>query len=182
MRLFLLPALALLAACASEPRYGVSTPIPDDRIASRYRGIEIVQATLPAYADGEEIYLRKTDGAIGEFGPLWADEPSRAVTLQLARDLGAIVGGLVAPDPWPFRDLPGARVDVRIEDFLATEAGVFLLSGQYFVAPEAGGPDRARRFEISVPIAQPPTPTAIVTARGTAVSRLAVDIARNGLR
>lgn len=185
MRPVLIPALAVLAvlaACAAPPRYGAPTPIPEARVATRYRAIEIVQATLPAYAQGEEIYLRKADGAIEEFGPLWADDPARAVTLQLARDLGAISGGLAAPDPWPFRDLPDVRVDVRIEDFLATEAGVFLLSGQYFVAPESGGRDRARRFEVTVPIAQPPSPAAIVTARGSAISRLAVEIAENGLR
>ncbi len=185
MRYTLIPALAViatLAGCSSPPRYGAPTAIPDTRIATRYHAIEIVQATLPSYAQGEEIYLRKTDGAIEEFGPLWADDPARAVTLQLARDLGAVSGGLAAPDPWPFSELPDVRVDVRIEDFLATEAGVFLLSGQYFVAPESGGRDRARRFDISVPIAQPPSPAAVVTARGSAVSRLALDIAENGLR
>lgn len=183
MRLVLVLLLtSALTACASAPRYGVSSPVPTERLSSRYGAVAVALATLPAYADGEEIYLRQADGAITAYGPLWADDPGRAVTMQLARDLGAISGALVAPDPWPFRDFPDAKVDVRIEDFLATDAGTFILSGQYFVAPETGGRNRARRFAIVVPVAQPATASTIVSARGVAVSQLALDIATNGLR
>ncbi|MGR3802482.1 PqiC family protein [Marinibacterium profundimaris] len=171
-----------LAACSSDQRYGVSPPLPDQRVSTGYRGIEIVPVSLPAYGSDQEISVRKADGAITPLGPLWADDPERAVTLQLARDLGTITGSIAAPAPWPFRSLPDARVDVRVEDFLATDDGVFLLSGQYFVAPETGGRDRARRFSFSVPLADPVTPGGIVAARGTAITRLATEIAQNGLR
>lgn len=180
----LLPLLitAALAACSSEPRFGSRTPVPDTRIGISYNAIEVVQATLPTYGAEELIYLRGEDGAIKALGPLWADDPSRAVTLQLARDLGQITGSIAAPAPWPFRDLPDVRVDVRIEDFLATAEGTFLLSGQYYVAPEHGGRSRARRFEYTVPVSDPKSAAAIVAARGAAVSQLSLEIARNGLR
>ncbi|WP_428926269.1 PqiC family protein [Marinibacterium sp. SX1] len=183
MRHFLIPLLcaAALAACSSDTRYGFPTPAPEERVASRYGELEILQVTLPSYGSSEEIYIRKADGKIEPLGPLWADDPIRAVTLQVARDLGQITGAVAAPSPWPFRDLPDARVDVRIEEFLATDDGTFLLTGQYFVAPESGARNRAKRFSISVPLVQPPTPGAIVSARGAAVSRLALDIARTGL-
>lgn len=178
----LISAALALTGCASDKRFGAPTPVPQERVSISYRTVEVVQATLPAYASAEEITVREADGAIAPLGPLWADDPSRALTLQLARDLGAITGAVTAPAPWPFRSLPDARVDVRVEDFLATEDGVFLLSGQYFVAPETGGRDRARRFAFTVPLADPATPGGIVAARGSAVSRLALDIAQNALR
>lgn len=180
--LLIVTITALLAGCASDQRFGAETPVPSQNVAVRFGAIEVVQATLPAYGASEEISVRKADGGIAPLGPLWADDPARAVTLQLARDLGAITGAVSAPAPWPFRNLPDVRVDVRIEDFLATDTGVFLLSGQYFVAPETGGRDRARRFSFSVPLDDPATAGGIAKASGDAVSRLALEIAQNGLR
>ncbi|MBB94143.1 MAG: hypothetical protein CML68_06040 [Rhodobacteraceae bacterium] len=173
---------ATLAACTTEPRFGTPTPVPDTRVSSRYLAIEIVQATLPTYGAEEQIYVRDKDGGIAALGPLWADDPARSVTLQLARDLGQITGAIAAPAPWPFRDLADVRVDVRIEDFLATAEGSFLLSGQFYVAPEMGGRSRARRFAYSEPVGDAGSAAAIAAARGAALTRLAVDIAQNGLR
>lgn len=174
--------VAALAACSSEPRFAARAPVPDARIGVRYSSIEVVQVTLPTYGAQESIYVRAADGAIKSMGPLWADDPSRAVTLQLARDIGLITGSVAAPSPWPYRDLPDVRVDVRIEDFLATAEGSFLLSGQYYIAPEEGGRGRARRFEYAVPVADPTSAASIVAARGAAVSGLSVEIVQNGLR
>lgn len=171
-------ALALLQACgSSETRYGTDAALPQDRARVAYARIEIATVGLPAYAETEEIQAQGADGAIQPVGGLWADTPTRAVTLQVARDLGALTGGIVAPAPWPFRDPPAARVDIRIETYLATAEGQFVMTGQIFAAPEDGGRDRARRFDIAVDIAPDGGPTAIATAQGAAVTALTRDVA-----
>ncbi|MBS0124981.1 PqiC family protein [Thetidibacter halocola] len=185
-----LPALSLfaalsLAACAgTEARFDAPTPTaaPSESVSVRFARIEVVAVTLPTYGQDEEIHIREASGAIVPLGPLWADEPARAVTLQLARDLDTITGRLVAPEPWPFRDPSDVRVDLRVTDFHATEAGTFRLAGQVFVAPEDGGRDRARGFEIETPIGAEGGPAAIAAARAQAVTQLALFVAKNGLR
>ncbi|MFX4298483.1 MULTISPECIES: ABC-type transport auxiliary lipoprotein family protein [Roseobacteraceae] len=174
--------VTLLAACASEVRVAAPQTAPETRIASRYSSLEVTEVTLPSYAAAEDIYFRAADGAISPTGTLWADLPSRSITLQLARDLGAITGVTVAPDPWPFRAFPAAKVDVRIEELLATAEGTFRLSGQFFIAPEADGRATAGAFAIEEPIVGKPTEAAaIAAARGRAVSKLAETIAQGGL-
>ena len=136
---------------------------------------------LPTYAASEEIFVAEPGGAITPLGPLWADDPGRAMTLQLARDIGTITGAQAAPEPWPFRDYAAAKVDVRLEDMLATGTGQFRLSGQFFVAPDEGGRDRSGSFAIEVPLPEEPSAAAIATARSAAVTELAEQIARRGL-
>lgn len=178
-------ALLGLSACsAPEVRFDApaSTEAPA-RVAVPYGRIEVLAASLPAYALSEEINSRDATGAIAPLGPLWADEPSRGVTLELVRELGAITGRLVAPDPWPFRDPSDVRIDLRFDTFLATQDGVFRVAGQVFVAPEeAAGRDRALRFDISAPIADTSSAAAIAAARAEAIRQLATLIARQGLR
>ncbi|MFW2543610.1 PqiC family protein [Primorskyibacter sp. 2E107] len=188
--LSLLSLTVFLAACSGEQlrfdaaptAVGGGAALPDARVSVRYARIEVATVTLPTYAQDEEIVMRDASGAIAPSGGLWADEPGRAVTLQLARDLDAITGRLVAPEPWPFRDLPDVKVDIRVEDFFATSAASFRMTGQMFVAPEDYGTDRARRFEIDVPVTGEMTPGAIAAARAAAVSQLAEFVARQGLR
>lgn len=187
LTLIALPCAFLMTGCdTAEPRFDApvltAAAAPLEKVASRYARIEIVSVTLPSYAQAEEIYQSDADGAILPLGPLWSDEPGRAITQQVARDLDVITGRLVAPEPWPFRGLPDVRVDIRVQDFYATTAGQFRLSGQYFVAPEEFGPDRARQFDILTPIGGEAGPGAIAAARNAAVSELAGLIARNGLR
>ncbi|MHA6343954.1 PqiC family protein [Roseivivax sp. CAU 1761] len=178
-------ALGLLAACGpGDQRFATPPSAPEARVASRYPTLEVVEVTLPTYAAGEEIFVEEPGGAITELGPLWADDPARAVTLQLSRDLGAITGAQVAPEPWPFRTFPAAKVDVRLEDMRATLAGGFMMSGQFFVAPEEGEGvgDRAGSFRIEVPLPENPSVRVIAAARSAAVTALAEQIARQGLR
>lgn len=177
-----LAALALatlsLAACqTTDIRYASPVIEPTARIASRYASLEVVDVTMPAYAAKEEIFVEDPNGAIKAPGPLWADNPARAMTLQLARDLAAITGATVAPEPWPFRGYPDAKVDVRFEEMLVAASGAFRISGQYFIAPDRGDRNRSGRFSISVPLPAQATPNAIATARGTATSSLAEQIA-----
>ncbi|WGW03759.1 PqiC family protein [Tropicibacter oceani] len=176
--------LALGACSGVEQRFDapVAAEIKAERVSSRYARIEVAAVTLPTYAQAEEIHVRDASGAITPTDALWADEPGRAVTLQIARELDAITGRLVAPEPWPFRDIPDVKVDVRVQDFYATETGAFRISGQVFVAPEEQGPDRAKRFEIEALITGEPGPAQIAAARAEAVAQLSVFIAKNGLR
>ena len=181
-RIAALGLVAMLAACASETRFASPVVPPDARVSSSFPSLEVAAVTLPSYADAEDIYVRGADGAISPAGTLWADLPARAITLQLARDLGTITNVTVAPEPWPFRPFPAARVDVRFEEMLATAEGVFRLSGQYFVAPEAGGRAASGQFAIEEPIVGgAASAAAIAEARGRAVARLAETIAREGL-
>ncbi|WP_181408099.1 PqiC family protein [Pararhizobium mangrovi] len=178
-------ALATLAlgGCASkEVRFASLALAPSQHIASHYASAVVAAVTLPSYADSQDIYEQKADGSIVALGPLWADDPSRAMTLQLSRDLSAVTGAKIAPEPWPFRAEPDARIDVRMDEMLATATGGFRIAGQYFVAPENDGGDRARSFSISVPLSDPGSAAAIAAARAAAVSRLAEQIVRKGLR
>ncbi|MGY9045803.1 hypothetical protein P775_12480 [Puniceibacterium antarcticum] len=179
----LLMALTLaVAACSSDTRFATPAVESTVKIASRYRSLEVVEVTLPTYAGAEDIYLQQPDGALKPLGPLWADLPSRAMTLQLARDLGSITGATVAPEPWPFRGFSDARVDVRFEEMVATSSGQFRLAGQYFVAPEQEGRERSGRFAIAVPLPEDASAAQIAAARGVATLQLAEQIAGSALR
>jgi len=178
----MLAMLAVAACSGADQRFATPNLEPTTKVSSRYASLEIVQVTLPTYAGAEDIFVQGADGAITELGPLWADDPARAITLQLARDFAAITGATVAPEPWPFRSFPAARVDVRLEEMLATTSGTFRMSGQYFVAPEEDGRDRSRPFSIAVPLMPDATASQIAAARGAATLELAETIAKATLR
>lgn len=187
MRAALLPLVLTLAACGPGNvalRYPVP-PVPvETRIPVAFAAIEIIDVTLPSYAQGEEISIGLSGGGIQrQDGLLWADVPARAVTLDLTRALGQITGARVASSPWPFDRRPDARVEVRIEEFLPVETGAFRLSGQFFVGAFDGSERaRARSFSLSVPYDPAGGPPAIAAARATATAQLAETIARDGLR
>lgn len=175
-------AIGALAACGGgDIRYATPPSTPTERLGSAYRTLEIVEVQLPTYAATEDIFVAAPDGAITPLGPLWADDPARAMTLQLSRDLSTITGAQAAPEPWPFRDFAAAKVDVRLEEMLATGANTFRLAGQFFVAPDTGGRDRSGSFAIEVPLAEGATAGGIAAARSAAVTQLAAEIARRGL-
>lgn len=177
--------LVLLAACSGAPaRYAVPpAQDPTERVASRWGTVVVRDVSLPSYAASEEIHIRSADGALTSSPDLlWADDPERAVSLDLAGRLARLTGAQVAAEPWPFVERAEASVDVRVVEMLAEEGGTFRLSGQYFVAPDAGGRGRSGMFDIAVPFAPEGGPPAIAAARGQAVRTLAGQIARDGLR
>lgn len=181
---FALTFVAALAACGGTvERFAVPAPVETavPRITSRYGTIEVRQVSLPTYAASEEIASRGQGGAItSDKSLLWADEPARAITLELARVLSVMTRAQVAAEPWPFLDRAAALVDVRVEEMVADADGAFRLSGQYYVAPDSGIGGRSGLFEISAPILGEGA-GAIAAARGVAVRDLAEQIARNGL-
>ncbi len=180
--LLLAATLAVAACSGGDIRYATPSIEPTVKVSSRFRSLEVVEVTLPTYAATEEIFIQQPDGAIEALGPLWADLPARAMTLQLARDLGAITGATVAPEPWPFRGFSDARIDVRLEEMVATAAGQFRIAGQFFVAPEQDGGDRSGRFSIAVPLPEDASVAQIAAARSTATLQLSEQIARAALR
>ncbi len=185
IRALLLTALVALAACGADPiRYEVPRVEAAARVSVPYAGIEVKEVSLPTYAALEEISVQQPDGTLAsDASLLWADDPARAVTLDLTRNLARITGRKVASEPWPFRSIPDVSVDVRIERIVADTSGTFRLSGQYFVAPDnTPGPERSAVFDLAVPFAADGGLAAIAAARASAVAQLAEVIARNGLR
>lgn len=179
--------LTLLAACGSPTgptRYAAPEVPVETRISIPHRTVAVREVSLPAYATEEEISVADARGAIREnANSIWADDPVRAVTLRLTAALGEITGRTVAADPWPFRDDPDAVVDVRIEDFIAEERGVFVARGQYYIAhSDPDRRDRSRRFEITQAYDPEGGFQAIAAARSRVVTALARRIARDGLR
>jgi uncharacterized lipoprotein YmbA len=183
MKPIALIALVFLAACGAEERLLPAPQVASvERVASRYASIEVREVSLPAHASSEEIYIEAEGGGLTVSDLLWADDPTRAVTLALSRNLAEITGARVAPEPWPFDAFPAARVDVRVERFLSTANGTLSLAGQYFVADLDGrGRDRARLFSLTTTLPADASPTAVAEARARLISELAVTIAKDGL-
>jgi len=182
-----LTATALLAGCASfggtTLRYPVPAVTPSEKVNIRFHSIEVRQVSLPEYAELSEMSNQTADGAIETQSKLlWADNPVRSVTLELARNLGLITGATVASEPWPFETFADARLEVRVEEMLTDQANQFRLSGQYFVAGSSGNVNRSRLFNLAVPIAGEPGPASMAAARGQIISDLALMIAKDGLR
>lgn len=183
---FLPFALTLALAACGDPdlRFAVPTVVPTETVGIAYNSVEVRTVTLPTYAQFEEIYVETPTGALtASPSLLWADDPTRAATLELTRALGAITNARVASEPWPFDSYAEVRVEVRVEEFVASQRGEFRLSGQYFIATLDGeGRDRAATFRVAVPLAPDAGPLAIALARGLAMAELADQIARGGLR
>jgi hypothetical protein len=181
-RLLPLLPLVLLAGCGSPPeRFAAPLAPPGARIGISVSQLEVRQVTLPSYALDEEIWVETPGGALtADADLLWADEPQRGVTLELARQLAAITKARVAAEPWPFEALPQARLEVRISDFVAGADGRFRIAGQYITVALDAGRDQVRDFSVSAPIPPESGVPGIAAARAVAVRDLARLIAREG--
>ncbi len=180
--LLLVPLLTALAACGGSPMRYASPPVGSgNRISIGVSQLEVREVSLPAYAQGDEIWSEVEGGALeSKTEVLWADSPSRGVTQELTQHLAALTGARVAAEPWPFEELPQARLVVRLQDMVARRDGRFHLAGQYYVVSMGAGSDRSGTFDISAPIVPEGGTAAIVAARATAVRDLARLIADRG--
>lgn len=178
----LIAAVAVLAACGQSPVRYAAAPVPSgDQISIGLSQLEVREVSLPAYAQSEEIWRETEEGALtSDSSVLWADDPARGVTMELSHHLGTLTGARVAAEPWPFEDLPQARLVVRIQDMVAGADGQFRMSGQYFVARLSAGRDRSGEFRVSAPYALDGGAQSIAAARATAVRDLARLIADRG--
>lgn len=176
-------ALAL-AACASSPdRYAVQAPAVTDSVRIAFRSVEVRDVSLPAYAAADEIAVQDGDGKLTtDKGLLWADNPERAVALELAGNLTKLSGARVASEPWPFEAFPDARLEVRFASLVAGIDGQFRASGQFFVGVADGRRERSGLFDLATPYDPDGGPQAIARARGQLILDLATLIARKGLR
>ena len=178
-RFSLLLALALAACSGDVARFAID-PAPVARAyPDRIGTAELREVSLPQYAADQEIAAQSEDGALrSNPKEIWADNPPRAVTLALARQISQLSGATVIAEPWPLADGPQRRIEVRVEQFMAQADGVVRLTGSYYVTPAmAEGRDIVRRFDLSVPLAGE-GPAAIAAAQSQAVAQLAEQIAR----
>lgn len=178
---FVLIGALALAACSDgtdTARYALDPPSAGKQLPNRIGSAELREVSLPQYASGQEIAYQTEDGALrSNSKDIWADDPPRAVTLALAREISAVSGARVIAEPWPLSDQPQRRIEVRVEQFLPGADAVVRLSGAYYVTPAMGaGSDLVRRFDVSVPIAGE-GPGAIAAAQSQAVAALARQIA-----
>jgi len=173
----------LLSGCSGTPQlYSVPAPTVSEKVRTSVRTLELREVSLPSYAAAEEIHIQNADGSITPAdNALWADLPVRAVSLELSRNLSEITDARIAAEPWPFEESPQARLEVRLEEFLAGADGVFRASGQYFVATREGNADHAHAFRISTPFDPAGGPSAIAQARANTILQLAQMIAKDGL-
>lgn len=187
MTRFLMIAALLtgLAGCSNPEktgRYVIEAPATTKSLPNRIGSAELREVSLPQYAAGQEIAWQTEDGALRSTpDDVWADDPARAVTLALARQISDLSGATVIAEPWPLAEPPGRRIEVRVEQFLARADGTVALGGSYYVsaADLGGGRDLVRRFALTVPIgAEPTDPAAIARAQSQAVAQLASQIAR----
>jgi len=180
----LLAAALGLTACGASPEfYAVTPPQAAQTQKIAFRSVEVRDVSLPTYASASEIAIEDAGGKLVINSAVqWADNPERAVALELTRHISRLSGARVASEPWPFEAFPDARLDVRFESLVARADGQFRATGQYFVSVADGGRERSGLFDLSVPLDPAGGPQAIAAARGQVIFDLAAYIARNGLR
>ncbi|BBU55044.1 MULTISPECIES: PqiC family protein [Mameliella] len=191
-------AIFSLTACGTGgPQYLVESKPSDLHVRASVSTLLVRTVSLPTYAADEKIAIQDEKGVVreAEFG-LWADEPERATTLQVSRQLNQMTSAKVAPEPWPLPEPPQGVLDIRFETFIATNENVFRMSGQYFMGSETPDPiddpdfdkpprqvppplpSKARLFDIAIPLANK-GPAAIAAAQAAALTSLTESIARD---
>ena len=160
-RTLALALLPLLAACGdSNARYLVDAPVPAQQQRVRVSTVEMREVTLPPVRNA-----------------IWAEDPTRGVTLALARNLDAAASATVMAEPWTLERRPDVQVDVRIERMVAQNDGQYRLAGQYAIAsPDLVIRESVGRFDISQPLADT-DPASVARATGAALMTLSQQIA-----
>lgn len=181
-------ALPLLAACGGQPDRLVVPPVVTQAAEPQraaFSSVELRDVSLPLHAQEAEIFVQDEDGLIRpQKGLTWADDPIRTATMDLARGLSQLTTATVAAEPWPFENYPAARMELRLEEFVASRADQsFHARGQYFISDMAGtNRNRSGRVDIAVPLPEDFGPAQIAAARATAMAEIAREIATRGLR
>ncbi len=173
-----------LAACngTGTERYIIDPP-SSGRVASDLLGpTELNTVSLPDYAAADSIPWQDAAGAVrARNNVIWADKPERAFTETLARAISEMSGASVISEPWPLATPPRHKLDVRIEQALASNDGFFRLKGRYFLSAEGSGAGshHTRGFDIAVPV-EPENPASVAQAATQAITQLAQQIATLG--
>lgn len=179
----LLAAIAgagLMACSGPTNRVDMQALQSELRRTARVSSVMVRTVSLPTYAAAEEIAVQTDDGLIVSSGAvLWADQPDRAATLTITGHLNTILSAVVGPDPWPFVDLPGAVVEIRVEEMIAANSGLFRLRGQYFIGGDAASFRKTVvQFNHTAPLADTSV-TAVAAAQAQVLLALSEDIARS---
>lgn len=180
MKHLMIVAIAGLAACTPPPERLALAPLQSELELRPLVGSAMVRTvSLPTYAAVEEIAVEGPGGLIvSNEDVLWADDPQRAVTLAITRNLADILNTDVGPDPWPFVGLPDVAIDVRVERMLAGADGVYRLTGQFYIGGDGiDFRNSSDSFAISQPMADLSLGS-IATAQAAALLTLSEDIAR----
>jgi uncharacterized protein len=178
-----LALLALLTACAdSNARFPIAAEVaaPAEAVSKvrvSVATIEVQDVSLPAYAAASEIVMEQADGALRVVPKaIWADDPVRGVTNALSRSLDLRSTATVVAEPWPLAEPAAVKLEVRIDQMVASVGGAFTLSGQYAIAaPEGAIRERMQRFTVSAPMADD-SAASIAKATGIAIDNLATEI------
>ena len=181
--LFGLVAVALvplLAGCAggTGPQIVIDPKSSELRVPARAASVMLRDISLPSYAQASEISVRGANGTLVEKkGAVWADEPARAMTGAMVRNLSVITGAQVAAEPWPLEGFPEVELTARVEHMFAREDGSITLVGYYAIRREHGR-SLIRQFDITRPAATE-APDELALVYEAAWSDLAERIARD---
>lgn len=154
-RLILLSLIVVLSGCATSSDRLAMIPISADmRLNPLVDSVMVRKVSLPTYAAVEEVAFERSSGLIASNSVvLWADDPQRAVTLVLTRNLSDILNNQVSSEPWPLAGLADVSIDVRVERILAGVDGNFHLAGQFYIAGEGiDFPNASQPFDITTPL------------------------------
>lgn len=171
---------ALMAACSGPTSRLDMAPIDSQlNLRAAVSSAIVRTVSLPTYAAAEELSVETAEGLISsDDAILWADDPARAVTLALTRNIGNITNAKVGPDPWPFVGLPDVAIDVRVTRMIAGADGAFYLEGQFFVGGDGiDYSNSTNGFAITAPLVDQ-TPASIARAQAQALLALSEQISR----
>jgi uncharacterized lipoprotein YmbA len=179
--ILLLPAAALLAACATSPSshfYTLSAEAPaaSAPAAASYT-VAIGTVSVPEAVDRPQLVVRTgANGvAIDEF-ERWASPVKSEITRVLALDLTQSLGGaIVYAHPYIGAVQPDYSVGVDVQRFDATLGDAVVVEALWTVRPAKGEPKHGRTT-VREP-AQGKDYAALVAAYSRAVARLSADIA-----
>lgn len=178
--LMILGLTACLAACSGATTRLDMSPVESKlNLRANIDTAMVRTVSLPSYAAAEELSIETPEGLIASDAEiLWADDPARAVTLTLTRNLNDILSAKIGPDPWPFVGLPDVAIDVRVSRMITGADGMFALQGQYFIGGDGiDYPNSATSFDVKAPVTAP-TPAGIADAQARAILMLSEQIAR----
>lgn len=144
---------SVLMGCGADPQLVlVEQETSTLRERTQSRTVEIVEVSLPDYATKDDIAIATPEGPVVLLpDTLWADEPERAMTGALVRNLSAITNAQIAASPWPLSGYPEAELTVRVEQMLVSSANALTLSGQFAIGREEGR-QVIKPFDVSVPL------------------------------
>jgi uncharacterized lipoprotein YmbA len=170
---------SLLGCEDSSKLYLLDDVVPQERLNTVAKLVEVARLDLPEYVQANKISLRGEDGILrSSKNDLWADTPDRAMTELLALALDDGLSADVAADPWPFDQPADIKVVVKVHKLIGTQGGNLLFSGQYFLSSPIGGAlAKTERFDIEVPL-NDASVQMLSNAHSLAIGQLAAQISK----